>query len=342
MAHSLKEVKTNLTAREKFSLALGTLAGLKEVETLIATKFDSEAPLLQQIPHYLFKLGGKRIRPILSLLVAKALKMETPTQPLLDVAAGIELIHMATLLHDDIIDKSPLRRHEQSPYVKFGLGDTLLSGDFLLVRAFSLCARLDSFIIDATEKACIELTEGEILEVPLSKQTHTVETSLTISRKKTASLFRLAAETAAHIATEGHAPVVTPFAEYGENLGIAFQILDDVLDVISTEDLLGKKAGTDIREQKPSAVNVAWLNSGSPLARKLLTGSQEPSDAEISTALDELRGGKVINDCRELARSYALAAADRIVAAEKAFGPLEHKAKEALSGLVTYILDRME
>jgi geranylgeranyl pyrophosphate synthase len=154
-------------AKAGVSKMLAGLQGMKEVETLISSKLTSDAELLETIPAYLLGLGGKRIRPAMTLLVSRAFgskSVEFPVAEVIDVAAGIELIHMATLLHDDIIDKSPLRRHKQSPFLKFGLGNSLLAGDFLLVRAFSLCARLDRYVIDATEQACIELTEGEILE----------------------------------------------------------------------------------------------------------------------------------------------------------------------------------
>lgn len=328
------------TARDRLVAALAELRGMSEVEAIVGRKLASEAPLLTEIPRYLLELGGKRMRPILALLTGRLCGLTDPSPALLDVAAGIELIHMATLLHDDIIDRSPLRRHQASPYVKFGLENTLLSGDFLLVRAFSLCARLDSFIIDSTEQACIELTEGEILEVPLSRAEHTCESSLTIARKKTAALFWLAARSGAHLAG---APVaaVEALSRFGDRVGTAFQVLDDILDVTSPEDLLGKKSGIDLRERKPSLVNVLWVESGSPLARRLTT--PEPLDEEfIAAALAELRGSPVI----EAARGEALRlVAEGTAALEQALAALptpDRHAAEALRALVAYILERME
>lgn len=300
-----------------------SLPGMQEVEALARQKFRSEVPLLEEIPSYLLDLGGKRMRPLLTFMTARAAGVATPTQELIDVATGIELIHMATLLHDDIIDHSPLRRHQPSPYRKFGLGNTLLAGDFLLTRAFSLCARLDQFIIDATEQACIELVEGEISESSLGERAHTVESSLTIARKKTASLFRLAAASAAHLA-RCPAEAVRDFAAFGESLGVAFQVLDDVLDVTSEEDLLGKRSGTDLRERKPSIVNVLWLQSGSELARHLLTPpnavATEQEEQFVDQALAELREGPVIERARSIARKVAHEGLDHLERAAQALG----------------------
>lgn len=160
---------------------------------------------------------------------------------------------MATLLHDDMIDNSPLRRHRQSAPARYGSNQSILAGDFLLVRAFALCARLDRPIIEATEQACVELTEGEILETSLVDDRHSVESALAIARKKTASLFRLAAFSAAHMSGVW-VDVESRMARFGELVGVSFQILDDVLDVVSDESLLGKRSGTDLRERKPSSM----------------------------------------------------------------------------------------
>ena len=328
------------TAKARLKAVMSAMSGLDEIEAIIKDKLVSESELLCEIPHYLLTLGGKRMRPALSLMTARALGAATHPPPLLDVAAGIELIHMATLLHDDIIDRSPLRRHKASPYVKYGVESTLLSGDFLLVRAFSLCARLDRFVIDATEKACIELTEGEIMEAPLDKFSHTVETSTTIARKKTAALFWLATRTAAHLT--GHSGEVVEHAStFGEKLGIAFQILDDILDVTSTEDLLGKKSGIDIRERKPSLVNVLWLRSGSPGA-KILTSPNPITDAELDAGLTELRASPVIDEARAAALRYTAEAASALDSMARLAPNADSAAVEHLRTLIDYTVERME
>jgi len=316
------------------------MSGLDREEGLIEEKLVSDAPLLCDIPRYLLTLGGKRMRPALALMLARALGCSAPPQQLIDVAAGIELIHMATLLHDDIIDRSPLRRHQASPYVKFGLESTLLSGDFLLVRAFSLCARLDRFVIDSTERACIELTEGEILEVPLDQRHHTVESSLEIARKKTAALFWLAARTAAHL-VGAPPPLVERASIFGEKLGVAFQILDDILDVTSSEDLLGKKSGIDIREKKPSLVNVLWVESEAPGA-KVLTTPGAVDDATVERAVAELRASPVIEAARRIALAHTEEAANELAALEAEAPHIDRVALGHLRTLIEYTVERME
>ena len=298
-----------MTDTSDVKILLQSLQGINEVEELIRSKITADASRLQEISSYLLELGGKRIRPALCFLTARALGTKTPEPRLIQIAAGIELIHMATLLHDDIIDKSPRRRNSDSAYLKFGLGDTLLTGDFLLVRAFSLCAKLDETIVLETERACVELTEGEILERPLCVYQASIEESLTIARKKTAALFRLACFSAAHIA-QADQTVVRACSEFGESLGIAFQILDDILDVTADETLLGKPRGTDIREGKPSLVNILWLNSGSPLAAELLLSPQDEaqlSGEQIERGLLELTQENVgvVSEARKIAKQYA-------------------------------------
>jgi octaprenyl-diphosphate synthase len=273
---------------------------------------------MREIPEYLLGLGGKRIRPALTLLCSKALGAQEITQDIIEVSAGIELIHMATLLHDDIVDQSPLRRHQPSPYARYGTSATLLSGDFLLTRAFGLCAKLDHEIITATEQACIELVEGE-----------------------TASLFRLAAFCAAHL-TDVRDETKASMARFGESLGVAFQIIDDILDVISDEATLGKRPGLDIAERKPSIVNIMWLESGDKEAQRLLsppTGDDEKEFVERS--LRTLRDSAVIQQAKELARSYADEASSELSDAfDSNLSDLPPEG-EALFAVIDFALDRM-
>lgn len=338
---AVKKLKS-LTAKERLKLVVSGLADLKAVEKIIQTKLPSEAALLTEISEYLFSLGGKRIRPILTLLAGRAFGQERPSQSVLDVAAGIELIHMATLLHDDIIDKSPLRRHQESAYSRFGIANTLLSGDFLLIRAFSLCAKLDTFIIDATEDACIALTEGEILELPLYDHNHTLESSLDIAAKKTAALFELAAVSGAHLAGASKEASAS-MAMFGRDLGIAFQTIDDVLDVISDEDILGKKSGSDLIERKPSIVNVLWLQSDSAISKRLKQkpGAASEENEFVEQALVELRGSDTIEKAKALAISYAESARGHLNKALSLSPSSSTEAKTALSDLVDFAVERL-
>jgi geranylgeranyl pyrophosphate synthase len=264
-------------------------------------------------------------------------------EEVLQVAAGIELIHMATLLHDDIIDNSSLRRHQLSAFKKFGLADSLLAGDFLLVRAFSLCAHLDEEIIKSTERACIELTEGEILEVPLFAKSHTRQSALEIAEKKTASLFWLSTRSAAHLMAPGEHELIEDLSTLGRSLGVAFQILDDLLDVLSHEDLLGKKSGGDILERKPSFVNVLWLETGSTLSQGLLSPPGEDEERFLAQALEEIRHSAVPALARQEAEKYAHEALRLL---EKSAKKLPEQSaslpwQKALESIIRYTLERL-
>lgn len=338
-----KRAHAESDARTRFLSVAAQLKGLPRVEEAILSKLKSDAAMLEEIPRYLLSLGGKRIRPILTLLVHQLFTKSEPISEVIDVAAGIELIHMATLLHDDIIDRSALRRHKTSPFFAYGLPGTLLAGDFLLVRAFALCAHLDRYVIEATEQACVELTEGEILETSLQTTPHTLESSLQIAQKKTASLFRLSCETASFLSGVDQ-ETVQLMAQYGEALGIAFQIVDDILDVISSEEKLGKKPGTDIRERKPALVNILWLASGDAKARELLTEplDREISDEEILSALTVIKESSVLEKAQHYARTYvekAQVAFEQVTARHPA---LDARTVDALRALSEYALERME
>lgn len=338
-----KRVDPQSDARSRFLSVAAQLKGLSRVEEVILSKLTSDAPMLEEIPRYLLSLGGKRIRPMLTLLVHELFSSGDPSSDVVDVAAGIELIHMATLLHDDIIDRSALRRHKTSPFFAYGLPGTLLSGDFLLVRAFALCAHLDTYIIEATEQACVELTEGEILETSLQTTPHTIDSSIQIAQKKTASLFRLSCETGSFLAGRAQ-DTVKKMAAYGENLGIAFQIVDDILDVKSSEEKLGKKPGTDIRERKPALVNILWLAGGSAQAKRLLIDQRddEVSDSEIEVALAEIQQSDVLERAQEHARRYVQRAQEAFDDALSGEQQCNADVADALRALSEYALERME
>jgi len=330
------------SAKERFAHALSLVPELAEVEAVIRSCFHSDVTAMREIPEYLLSLGGKRIRPVLTLLCSKALGSAQISDDVLDVAAGIELIHMATLMHDDIIDQSPTRRHKPSPYAKFGTAATLLSGDFLLTRAFGLCAKLDDVIVGATEQACIELVEGEALESPLHVERHTTSSSLTIAKRKTASLFRLAAFCAAHLngASREQQRLMGAF---GESLGIAFQVIDDILDVTSDEATLGKRQGLDLFERKPSLVNVLWLESGDPVAERLLAPPlTEPSEQPwVESALKTLASGPVVAEAKRLARRYADDATKALTEALGGDLTALNPEGEALLAVVDFALERV-
>ncbi|MCL4146030.1 UNVERIFIED_CONTAM: hypothetical protein GTU68_050048 [Idotea baltica] len=328
-----------MNLKEELLKTIAKLDGLNKVEDLIRTKLSSDAHLLEEIPEYLLDLGGKRMRPVLCLMIAKALGNPV-NEKLVQISAGIELIHMATLLHDDIIDNASLRRHKISPYKKYGTAATLLAGDFLLVRAFSLCAHLDEFIINETEKACIELTEGEILETPFYKQRHDLNSYLTIADKKTASLFKLATISAAHL-SDCNPETVKTHREFGINIGIAFQILDDILDITSNKNLLGKEIGTDLKEKKPSIINVLWLDSNSDLAKEVLLKEEQVSPENLKLAIEEIKNSEIIEKSKQLATKYANQSLDNLATIKNNKLVKDEFAFSSLHKIVQYTLSRL-
>jgi geranylgeranyl pyrophosphate synthase len=326
------------------ALVAGSFSGLARVDERIRSTFATDAPQLKIISEYLLSLGGKRVRPILALTTYKlCLGREEVPQSLIDAAAGIELIHMATLLHDDIIDESPKRRHSDSPYKRFGIAPTLITGDFLLARAFGLCAHLDLFVIEATETACIELTEGEVLEGVFHSGDEDIsfERYLTVIRKKTASLFGLGAAVGAHIAEESNkasnAQTTAALKEFGYLSGMAFQMVDDILDITAEEDLLGKPTGTDLRQKTPSLINVLWMRSGDVEAKKFFALPQiDPAYAK-EVAI-KLRDSEVVREARKIALKYAGDAKEKLFSVPA--NAVDSQIRAQMSGFVDTIVER--
>jgi geranylgeranyl pyrophosphate synthase len=275
------------------------------VSNKILSCFASSSPTIFEINNYLFKIGGKRLRPLLILLSARLFGMKTPSDKIITACASIELIHMATLLHDDIIDKSDTRRGHESAYKTFGLSASLLAGDFLLVRAFGLsCHTLDEKLINYTERACLALTEGEELEgVITGDKWKSYDEYLDIIRKKTASLFSLACATGAYFAGAEEEHVKT-LERFGLLLGVAFQIIDDILDVVADEKDFGKPLGTDLKQRTPSIINILWLESGDAKARDFFNQEKQHSAKDIKKTVLYLKKSNIVVRAKEIANQF--------------------------------------
>ncbi len=338
LASSAKRIVSTVASSRSIDTIFAPVnSALVLVERRIEERLNSEAPILSEIASYLQQLGGKRVRPLLCLLSARVFGMREASSRLVDVAAGIELIHMATLLHDDIIDESPVRRKKESAFVRFGVPPSLLTGDFLLVRAFGLCAHLGDYIIDATERACVALTEGEVLEGKLSQnRTVTFENYLDVIGKKTASLFSLAAETGAYVA-EADQNCVLALKSFGFDAGITFQIVDDILDITADEILLGKPLGTDLKQKSPSLVNILWLQTDDPLAKEF-HAADSLSAEDCKQLVKHLRNSPVIEHCREIARSFALRAKSNLDSLEES--NVDQDITGKLRSLIDFTLER--
>ena len=279
---------------------------LELVEDKLSGSVVSGAANLTEIARHLISGGGKRVRPLVTLLAFNAFG-GTRGEDILDIATAIELIHGATLLHDDIIDGADFRRGRESAYKRFGLAPTLVTGDFLFIKAFEFAGKFDETVVQWTADACTQLTEGEILQGSLSRNgTVTAENYLDIVERKTASLFQTGAKLGAYLAGAAEEEIST-MGQYGLNLGIAFQMMDDVLDVVGHKDLLGKAIGMDLRDGNPSLPIVLSLLDGQQAVCQAFQCS-EPTENQIRRALDAMENGTVIERARKASRKYAMKA----------------------------------
>jgi octaprenyl-diphosphate synthase len=222
-----------------------------------------------------------------------------------EVAVALELIHSATLLHDDIIDGSELRRGRASALSAFGLADTLVAGDFLFCRAFALCARFEAQVIRWAAEACVALTEGEMLQARFRRNPAvTLADYREIVERKTAVLFATGARTAAHLAG-APADVVQHLEQAGRHLGMAFQMQDDLLDVDGSLASTGKPPGLDLRDGNPSLPIVLGLQADPAL--RALFAVPLPTPADIEESLGRLRAAGVLEVVRtQVARELDL------------------------------------
>jgi octaprenyl-diphosphate synthase len=271
------------------------------VESRLAAQISSREDLLSDISNYLIGSGGKRVRPLVTLLVFRACG-GCELQDIVDVAAALELIHSASLLHDDIIDGSAVRRGKDSAYRKYGLANALVTGDFIFSRAFQLCARFEEKLINWAAEACISLTEGEVMQGRFRHNPAvTFQDYLEIISRKTASIFQQGARTAAYLAGAAE-PVVESMAAYGFNVGMTFQVVDDLLDVEGTEERVGKPVGIDLRDGNPSLPIVLAVGRDVEVARAFQ--SPDLSESEIGYIRGRIRASGVLAEARALAAEY--------------------------------------
>ncbi len=276
------------------------------VEKKLLATLESREPRLSEIGHYLVGAGGKRVRPLVAMTIFRSCGGRDPDD-MTDVAVALELIHSATLLHDDIIDGGETRRGRASAYVKYGPADTLVAGDFLFSKAFELCGRFEEKIVRWAAEACIALTEGEILQGRLRRNLEiTVADYREIIRRKTACLFQQGARVAAHLA--GAEPgVVETLARCGNAIGMAFQVVDDLLDVAGDPARTGKPVGLDLRDGNPSLPIVLALPRSERL--RAVWRTPKPSQADVDAGLAEVRSSGVLEEVREEAVRWAAEAA---------------------------------
>ena len=299
-------------------------AAMLRVDAVIRERLSSRVALVDQIAHYIINAGGKRIRPRLVLLFAEALGFEGPAR--YELAAVVEFIHTATLLHDDVVDESALRRGRPTANAMFGNAASVLVGDFLYSRAFQMMVSVGHMrVLDVLADATNVIAEGEVLQLMnMHDPDLAVADYLQVIRYKTAKLFEASARLGAVLA--GAAPAVEEAcAGFGRSLGTAFQLVDDLLDYEGNTTELGKNVGDDLREGKPTLPLLVAMERGSTEERELIRHAIEQGEQQrLSDILEIVRRTGALQATREAAEAEA----------QKARGMLqalpESRAREAL------------
>lgn len=291
-----------------------TAAGMARVNELILSKAGSDVELIPEISRHLVAAGGKRLRPMLTLAAAEAFGYAGDGH--VKLATAVEFMHTATLLHDDVVDESDLRRGSETARVIWGNQASVLVGDFLLGQAFRMMVDVGSLAaLDVLSSAAAVIAEGEVWQLSAAKDLETTEDDyLGVINAKTAALFSAAAEVGPIIAGKGKAERAA-LRSYGTNLGLAFQLVDDALDYGGSSADLGKNVGDDFREGKVTLPVILAYRRGTGDERafwKSAIENGENSDANLEIALGHLQRHGAIADTIQRARHYGEIARDAL------------------------------
>jgi len=277
---------------------------MKALDVVIRERLNSDVVLIRTIGEYIVSAGGKRMRPALLLLVARALGYQGATHHLL--AGVVEFIHTATLLHDDVVDESDMRRGRHTANAVFGNAASVLVGDYLYSRSFEMMVESDSMRAMAVlSGATTVIAEGEVLQLlNVHDPDVSLERYLQVVRYKTAKLFEAAAQVGAIVA--GAQPhLEEAMASYGRHIGTAFQLIDDVLDYTGDTEALGKNVGDDLREGKPTMPLIRVMEVGTPEQAQLIKTAIETGDADFSAVAQAIEQTDALAYPRQAAEAEA-------------------------------------
>ena len=307
---------------------------MRQVDEVIARRLDSSVPLVGQVSRYIIAAGGKRLRPSLLLLTCGALGFGGSQR--FNLAAVVEFIHTATLLHDDVVDDSALRRGNATANEIFGNPASVLVGDFLYSRAFQMMVDAQNMrVMEVLADATNVIAEGEVLQLMNMHNAALDEAGyLQVIRSKTAKLFEASARVGA-ILSGSSAEVEEACATYGQALGTAFQVIDDVLDYTGDAEVMGKNLGDDLREGKTTLPLIAAMQRGTPEQRALI---QEAIETGGVAMLDQVVNIVKTTGALEVARLAATQEANRAADAARQLPPGPHT--DCLIQLTVQLLER--
>jgi octaprenyl-diphosphate synthase len=318
---------------------------MQALDEVIAQRLDTGVPLVKEVSQYIISAGGKRLRPALLLLCCGALGLADPRRH--QLAAIIEFIHTATLLHDDVVDESTLRRGRATANEHFGNAASVLVGDFLYSRAFQMMADLGNMrIMHILAEATNVIAEGEVLQLMNVRDANLTEADyLRVIRSKTAKLFEASARLAAVLAGANTA-TEQACATYGQALGTAFQVIDDVLDYDGEAEHMGKNLGDDLREGKVTLPLIMAMQRGTPeqalRIRQAIEQTTEFDAASLHAIAQIVRETGALQATRQAASAEAQRATQALrgFAATVAEGSAAHSHLQALQGLSGSLLLR--
>ncbi|WP_041411703.1 octaprenyl diphosphate synthase [Serratia sp. FGI94] len=312
-----------------------TAQDMAAVNATILEQLNSDVTLINQLGYYIISGGGKRIRPMIAVLAARALHSEGDKH--ITIAALIEFIHTATLLHDDVVDESDMRRGKATANAAFGNAASVLVGDFIYTRAFQMMTSLESLrVLALMSEAVNVIAEGEVLQLMnVNDPDISEESYMRVIYSKTARLFEAAAQSSAILS--GATPEQEQaLQDYGRYLGTAFQLIDDLLDYSADGSTLGKNTGDDLNEGKPTLPLLHAMHNGNPEQAAMIRGAIEQGNGRhllepVLAAMEQ---------CGSLAytRQRAEEEADKAISALEALPPSEYRT--ALEGLAHLAVQR--